>query len=139
MGASDPRGATVARMPIPRWEILIGQVLGLLVGLALIGVGVQLWMKNPGPTVSTVTVITVTGTHHTHGRTVTTTLNGPAADLKKAKSADAAPKRSEVVTVGLVFSGVLLIIGTSWLPRLRTFTVPASPESQEGPEPPAEE
>jgi hypothetical protein len=116
-------------MPIPRWEILLGQVVGLLVGLALIGAGVALWIKNPGPTISTVTLVTVTGPHHTHEKTVTTTLNGPAADAKIAKSPDAVPQRSEVVTVGLVASGALLIIGTAWLPRLRTFTVPVKPKA----------
>jgi hypothetical protein len=118
-------------MAIPRWEILLGQVVGLLVGLALIAAGVGLWVKNPGPTVSTVTVTTVTGTHHTHDVTVTTILNGQQSQLAVAKSPDAVPQRSEVVTVGLVVSGVLLIIGTSWLPRLRSLVVVAKPDEPE--------
>jgi hypothetical protein len=118
-------------MAIPRWEILLGQLLGILVGLALIAAGLALWVKNPGPTVSTVTVVTVSGPHHTHDKTITTVLDGPQSALAVAKSPDAVPQRSAPVTIGLVASGVLLLLGTSWLPRLRSLTVPASPDEPE--------
>jgi hypothetical protein len=115
-------------MAIPRWEILLGHILGFLVGLALIAAGLGLWVKNPGPTISTVTVSTTIGadTHHKGHTTsvATTTLDGQQAQAATAKSPGAVPQRSAAVTVGLVAAGVVLMLGSSSLVRLRALSVP---------------